>query len=387
VLLALKYNLRGLFVRRASTMLTVLGIGATVAVIAGVFSLQQGFTTLFREAGRADVVVFLRPGSTNESDSVFRRTDADRLMKTVPEIAVGKDGRPLASMECYLAVRRVRLGGGETNVPFRGVQSATFEILGDDVRIEGSRFHPGADEVIVGRKLVDRIRNCRLGDVIQLNTSPMRVVGILDHDGPFASEIWGDFDRVGQALHRDAANRVIARVLPGTDVEALDARLRESKEVPAKVLTEREYLGQQTSALSITLIFLGAFLGIVMGTAAVFTATNTMLSAVAARTHEIGILLATGFRPWTIFASFLFESLVLGLIGGAVGCLLALPLNGVETGATNFNTFTEIAFAFRVTPRVLVAAVTFAVVLGLLGGAVPAWRAARMRPIQALRRH
>jgi putative ABC transport system permease protein len=383
----LSYNLRSLLVRRSATLLTVIGIGATVTVLAGVLSLRQGFTTLFAEAGREDVALFLRPGSTSEGDSIWRRDKADRLIKTLPEIARDETGRPRASMECYLAVRRFRVGGGETNVPVRGVQPMSLEIHGDGVSIaEGRPFRPGADEVIVGRKLVDRIRDCRLGDVIQLNTSPLRVVGIFDSDGPFASEIWGDLDRMLEALNRPSPSRVIAHLAPGVDVAALDERLRADKELPAKVMTERAYLVSQTGVLATTLEFLGMFLGVVMGIAAVFTATNTMLSAIAARTHEIGILLAAGFRPFSIFLSFLFEALVLGLLGGAAGCLMALPLNGVETGATNFNTFTEVAFAFRVTPDVLITAVVFALALGLLGGAVPAWKAARLEPVEALRR-
>lgn len=387
MMLPLSYNLRSLFVRRASTLLTVVGIGATVAVLAGVLALQQGFETLFSAAGRTDLAIFLRPGATNEGDSIFRRDKAERLIKTLPELATDAAGRPLGSMECYLAVRRFRLDGGETNVPVRGVEPMSFALYGPDIEItEGKPFQPGADEVIVGRKLVNRIRNCRLGDVIQLNTTPLKVVGIFENDGPFASEIWGDLDRMLQALQRPSPNRVVGKLRDGTDIAGLDDRLRGDKEVPAKVLTEREYLSSQTAFLSATLLFLGGFLAVVMGTAAVFTATNTMLAAVAARTHEIGILLATGFRPLPIFLSFLFEALVLGVLGGAVGIALALPLNGMETGATNFNTFTEVAFAFRVTPMVLGTAITFALVLGLLGGAVPAWRAARLPPIDALRR-
>jgi len=382
------YNLRSLFVRRSSTLLTVLGIGATVAVLAGVLALQQGFATLFAEAGRDDLVLFLRPGSTNEGDSIWQRDRAERLIKTLPEIETDAAGRPVAAMECYLAIRRPRLGGGETNVPMRGVEPLSLVLHDDVVEVEtgGRWFTPGADEVVVGEKLVGRIENCEFGDVIQINTTPMRVVGIMKSDGPFASEIWGDFERMLEALQRPEPNRVVARLKAGVDVEDLDTRLRKHKETPAKAMTERKYLTDQTQALSIILLSLGGFLAIVMGTAAVFTATNTMLSAIAARTHEIGILLATGFRPVPIFFSFLIEALILGLLGGGVGCLLALPLNGVETGTTNFQTFTEIAFAFRVTPTVLVTAVIFSLVLGLLGGAIPAWRAARMTAIDALRR-
>lgn len=383
----LSYNLRSLLVRRSATLLTVLGIGATVAVLAGVLALQQGFATLFEENGRDDVVVFLRQGSTNEGDSVFSLERAQILMKTLPDIERPVDGQPLVSAEMYLAVRRRKIDGGETNVPVRGVQQGTFRILGGDIRFEeGRNFAPGTDEVVVGRKLADRIRDCRLGDTLVVNTTPFKVVGIFDHTGPFKSEIWGDRDRLAEALERPVYNRVIAMLKPGTDLAELKERMESDPQVPCKVMTEREYMSSQTQAFSFVLRALGFFLAVIMGVAAVFTATNTMLAALAARTNEIGILLSLGFKPWAIFVSFLFESLVLGLLGGAAGCLMALPINGVDTGAMNFQTFTEVAFAFRVTPEVLATAVSFALVLGLLGGALPALRAASLRPTEALRR-
>ncbi len=387
MLVPLRYNLRHLVVRRTATLLTVLGIAATVAIFAGVLALEAGFRTLFEDAGRDDLLVFLRPGTVSEGESVWRRPMADRLIKTLPEIRRDAEGAPLAAMELYLAVRRFRVGGGETNVPVRGLEQRSFDIYGDTVRIvEGRRFRPGTDEVIVGRRLVDRIRGCHLGDVIQLNTTPLNVVGVFDCDGPFASEIWGDLDRMQATLSRPEPSRVVALMALGADVAALKERLKEEKEIPAEVFTEREYLAAQTSALSGALRGLGMFLAIVMGTAAVFTAANTMLAAVASRTHEIGILRATGFRPLAVFVAFLLESLALGILGGAVGCAIMVPLHGLETGATNFNTFTEVAFAFRVTPGVLRDAVLFSLLLGLAGGAVPAWRASHLRPVAALRR-
>lgn len=404
MLVPLSYNLRSLWVRRSATLLTVLGIASTVAVVSGVLALQQGFATLYSDNGRDDIAVFLRPGASSEGESSFRRDLGLELIKRLPEIAPGADGAPLASMECYLAVRRFRLGGDgtqETNVPIRGVQPGTFELRGDDLRIvEGRKFEPGTDEIIVGAKLVDRIRDCRVGDVLTLNTTPLRVVGVFECKGPFESEIWGDLDRLLAALERYGPNRVIARLRPeaygpatnpeelgyDTELGALAERVKNDTQVPAKVWTEREYMTSQTSALSFVLAFLGGFLGLVMGIAAVFTATNTMLSAIAARTHEIGILKATGFRPFAILLSFLFEACVLGLAGGVIGGLASFAINGVQTGTTNFQTFTEVSFAFKVTPVVLGVAIGFSLALGLFGGLIPAWRAARMTPTEALRR-
>lgn len=386
-LVPLSYNLRSLWVRKSATFLTVISIGATVAVIAGVLALQQGFVTLFAQGGRTDLAVFLRPGTNSEGNSIFQAERGDELKKSTPEIAEDENGLPLASAETYLAVRRFKLDGGETNVPIRGVEPMTMKLRENELRIlEGRTFVPGRDEVIVGANLTRRLRNCQIGETVQLNTVPFTVVGTFTDDGPFASEIWGDLDRISDALDRLGYSRVIARIREGVDMEAFAERLSNDERVPAKVFTEREYLAAQTNALGGTLQGLAGFLGIIMGLAAIFTTKTTMLAALAARTHEIGVLAAVGFKPLAIFFSFLFEALVLGILGGLAGILMSLPLNGVETGTMNFATFTEVAFAFRVTPSVLVTAITFAVLLGLVGGAIPAWRAARMKPVDAMRR-
>ena len=385
-LVPLSYNLRSLFVRKSATMLTVISVGATVAVIAGVLALQQGFVTLFSQGGREDIVVFLRPGSKSEGNSGFATRLADTLIKETPEIAENADGLPLASAETYLAVRLFKVAGGETNVPVRGVQPMTMELRNEDLRLlEGRPFRPGTDEVIVGSKLAQYIRGCQVGERVQFNTVPFTVVGIFTDDGPYASEIWGDLDRMVDALQRPVYNRVIAKLRDGVDVAAFAEARENDPRVPASVMTEREYLASQTGVLGLTLQILAGFLGLIMGTAAVFTTTTTMLAALASRTHEIGVLGSIGFRPVSIFIAFMTESLLLGLMGGAVGALMTLPLNGIETGTMNFQTFTEVAFAFRVTPQVLVTSIVFAIALGLIGGAIPAWRAARMKPVDALR--
>lgn len=387
-LVPFSYNTRSLLVRKSATLLTVFGIGATVAVVSGVLALQQGFERLFTDAGREEVVVMVRSGATDEGSSLLSRSQADTLIKSSTEIAVDQQGRQLAALESYLAVRRFKLDGGETNVPVRGVQPATFRIAGESLRIvEGQEFSPGADEVIVGSKLTRRIRDCRVGDVIVFNTTPFRVVGVFDYDGPFASEIWGDVERISEALGRQAYSRAIAVLKPDVTPEQYATRVRDDLQIPVDVVTEREFLTRQTRALSTTLMVLGSALALIMGIAAVFTATNTMLAALAARTREIGILLSIGFRPFTIFLSFLLEAVLLCLLGGLVGCLLTVPLNGIETGTTNYQTFTEVAFAFQVTPRVLVTAILFSTLLGLIGGAWPAWRACRLAPTAAMRRH
>ncbi len=386
-LVPLNYNLRSLLVRRSTTLLTVISIGATVAVIAGVQALQQGFVTLFEQGGRPDVAVFLRPGATTENQSGFTKESAEYILKSTPEIAVDENGQPLAGAENYMAVRLFKLGGGETNVPVRGVQPMTMTIRADDLQIlEGRTFKPGHDEVIVGENLSRRIKGCQIGEVIRLNTVPFTVVGIFTDEGTFSSEIWGDLDRMGVALQRTVYNRVIGVLAEGVDPLEFAELMEDDSQVPSKVMTEDAYLRSQTGMLSATLLGLAGFLAVIMGVAAVFTTMTTMQAALAARTHEIGILACLGFRPVAIMLSFLFESLVLGLFGGLVGIALTLPLNGIETGTTNVVTFTEIAFAFRITPHVLGTAIVFSTLLGLVGGVVPAFRAARMSAVESLRR-
>lgn len=386
-LVPLNYTVRSLFTRRSTTILTICSMGATVAVLAGVLALQQGFATMFVEHGRTDLVVLLRPGATSEGESAFPRDRSDILIKSSPEIALGSDGQPLASAEVYLAVRRFKVDGGETNVPIRGVQPKTFEIHGDGLQIvNGRNFQPGTDEVIVGQSLVGRIRNCQIDATIMLNTTPFKVVGVFNSKGSFQSEIWGDADRMLAALNRRSFSRLIAVLKDPSKVEAFSKRLENDKQVPAKLQTEKAYLESQTLALSVTFFFLGSLLAVIMGIAAVFTGTNAMLSALTARMGEIGILMSVGYRPFAIFLAFQLEAIVIGLAGGLLGCLLVLPLNGIRTGTTNFSTFTEVAFAFRTTPLVLAVAIGFSIFLGLFGGAIPAIRAARMKPTEALRR-
>ena len=385
-LVPLRYNLRSLWVRASSTLLTVCAIGATVAVLAGMLSLQQGFAVLFQERGRSDLAVFLRKGAKSEGESGLTREQCAVLQKEVPEVELDAAGKPLASAEVFLAVRLRKFDGGETNVAIRGVEPATFAIHGDDVRIVDGRMPtPGTDELIVGEGLVERIRNCLPGDTLRINTGTFRIVGTFAGKGGYRSEIWGDLERLSEALQRPVRSRVLAKVKSGTDLEAVQKRYESDLRTQPKVMTERAYLATQTEDLTKRFSILGGFLAVIMGLGAIFTGTNSMLAAIGARTHEIGILKAIGYRPLPIFLSFLGEAVLLGLLGGLLGCVLVLPFQGAETGTMN-ETFSEVTFAFRTTPFVMVTAVSFAMLLGLVGGLFPAWRASAMTPTQALRR-
>ncbi|UCF68044.1 MAG: ABC transporter permease [Acidobacteriota bacterium] len=384
--LPLRYTLRSVAVRRGSAILTALGIAMTVAVFAGIIALRQGFEQVYRPRGREDVVVYLRLGANSEGESGIGRQTVDILVKERPEIARDAQGRPLAAAEMFLAVFLEKTDGGLTNVPLRGIQPRSIELQGEQLRLVEGRWPSfGSDEVVVGRPLTTRIENCQLGDTLTLNITPFEVVGVFEHEGAQGSEIWGDADRMMDALERPFFQRVIARVRPATDVEALADELKNDARTPVQLRTERDYLARQTVALGAALTWLASFLTLIMGIAAVLGAINTMLASVAARTHEIGVLLAIGYPRRSVFLSFLLEAGVIGLAGGLLGVLFVLPLDGMQTGTTNWNTFTDVSFAVQVTPALIGRAFGLSFVLGLIGGALPALRAAALRPIEAMR--
>lgn len=385
-MLPLRYSLRNVLVRRASAALTILGIGLTVTVFAGVIALRDGFQSVYTVGGDPDIAIYLRPGAGSEGESVVLRDQAEILVKERPEIARNAAGRPLAAMESFLAVYLETVDGGLVNVPLRGIQEMSIELMDENVQlVEGRWLEFGTDEIVVGRPLTQRMRGAQVGDSITLNMTPFTVVGVFEHVGAQNSEVWGDVERMMEALDRPFLQRVVARVVPGTDFDALSRELSADVRTPMKVMAEPAYLLSQTTMLGIALQVLAGFLTLIMGGSAVLGATNTMLSSVGARTHEIGVLLAVGYSRTSIFLTFLLESAVIGLLGGVVGVLLVLPFDGLQTGMMNFNTFTDVSFAFRVTPSSMGTSFTLAFALGLVGGAIPAWRAARQQPVEALR--
>jgi len=408
--LPIGYSWRNLLVRRVSTLFTALGIALTVAVFCGVFSLRNGFQQLYRPRGSLELALYLRPGATSEGESGITREQANILLKERPEIVRDAAGEPMAAAETYLAVYMKKLDGGLTNVPLRGVQPMSFRVHEvPPTIVEGRMLQWGADEIIVGEPLTGRMQGCRVGETVTLNLTPFRVVGVFTAPGAYGGEIWGDVERMMEALERPAFQRVIARIDPlaverevdvaavneeraagglaplPTALEALSEELRDDPRAPLQILSEREYLAKQTSFLSAGLLVLALFLTVIMGVAAVLGAMNTMIAAVSARTHEVGVLLAIGYRPRQVFGAFLVESALIGVVGGLLGLCIVAPFHGIETGATNWNTFTDVSFSFMLSPQIVGIAFGVAFILGLVGGALPAYSAARLEPVDALR--
>lgn len=385
--LPLQYNLRNLVVRRAMTLMTAGGIALVVAVLVLTLALAHGFSATLVATGRADNAMIVRGGATSEMMSSVTRETA-RVVAADPAVARGADGEPLALPELVVLVNLVRRSDPalSSNVTVRGVDPRVLD-LRPDVRLrEGRLFRPGLDEVVVGRGLGTRFAGCRLGETIRMGGRDWRVVGVFDAGGSgFDSEIWGDCEVFLPVFERDGYSSLTVRLRDVALLPALQARLAADPRLQVEASIEREYYRAQSGQLATVIRALGLFLVVVMAAGAVFGALNTMYAAVGSRSREIATLLALGFPPRAILASFLVESVLLCLAGGVLGCLLALPVHGVSTGTTNWSSFSEVAFEFRLTPGILATGLLASVLLGLVGGWFPA-RAAARRPVsEALR--
>jgi ABC-type lipoprotein release transport system permease subunit len=382
------YNIRSVSQRPVSTMLTALGIALVVAVFIAMLALANGFIAALVKTGSPENVLLLRRGADNEMASSIPR-EAISILASSPHIATAADGRPLISPETYLVINIPRLGGNEfevANVVVRGVSDKAFELRRNIKVIEGQRFASGQSEICVGSKLQGRFNNVNIGDVLRFANRDWKVVCRFTADGSsFESEIWGENEQFLNVFRGNAFQDVAFRLKDPAGFDDAKRAFLADQRIQIDAHRESEFYASQSELLGNILRFLAIMITAIMSVGAVFGAVNTMYAAVSSRTPEIAVLLTLGFHPRSVLASFLAESAVIAFIGGVLGCLLALPINGVVTSTTNWASFSEIAFAFRVTPQLLIAGLTFAVVMGVIGGFFPARRASRLPVIQALR--
>ena len=382
------YNVRSVTQRPVSTLLTALGIALVVAVFVAMLALANGFIAALVKTGSADNVLLLRKGADSELSSSIPR-EAISIISASPHIATAADGKPLVSPETYIVINIPRLNGGAfdvANVVARGVSDKAFEVRRSIKIVEGRKFASGQSEICVGSKLKGRFNNVNVGDVLRFSNRNWNVVCRFTADGSsFESEIWGENEQF-QSVFRGGAFQDVAFRLkdPGAYEDVKRAFLADQR-MQLDAHRESEFYASQSELLGNILRFLAIMITSIMSVGAVFGAVNTMYAAVSSRTPEIAVLLTLGFHPRSVLASFLAESAVIAFIGGVLGCLLALPINGVVTSTTNWSSFSEIAFAFRVTPQLLGAGLVFAVVMGVVGGFFPARRASKLPVIQALR--
>jgi len=385
--LPLSYNVHNVRVRWQVTLLAVCGIALVVAVFAVLMSMSEGFRLALRATGRDDNAMIVQRGSASELTSAVPIADRNQIVAD-ERIARDAEGRPLASWEWVVVIGLAKMTDGvPINVTLRAVTPRAFEVRSGIDVVDGRNFTPGLDEVIVGKRLTDRIRGMEVGGTVKYQQKEFRIVGIFESNGgSFESEIWGDFDVLGALFQRGSgSNSLVVRMRDAGEIEALDRWIRAQPQMQLQAVPEREYYEEQAGSLAAILRSLASFVAFVMGIGAVFGAMNTMYAIVVARTREIGTLRALGFSRRAILISFLIESTVLALAGGALGCLLALPMNGFSTGTGQTQSFSEIAFTFRITPEILLVGLGFALVMGVLGGLLPAMRGARMPITTALR--
>lgn len=383
--LPLKYNLRNLTVRKSSTLATALTIGLTVAVFLMVMALARGIDLTLASSGEPLNLIVLREGSTAELNSDVTREKLNDLKYLDGVVREGDE--PIAAPEAMSLIYKPRKGMTQgSNVIVRGVGPMSTRLRTGFSLVSGRMFEAGLTEAIVSKRIATRFQGLDVGDKFRVQTTDFTVVGMFEAGGKaFESEIWVDVNSLATATKRDSFTSVLLRVKDEATMESLGKRISEDQRLQLKALSERQFYEDQQGIASGLLKGVGVFISFIMAVGAAFAGMNTMYAAVARRTKEIGALRVLGFGRFSILVAFMLESLGIALIGVVIGILLALPLNFVSTGTSNWTTFSELAFNFRVTPDLMLAALIFGLGIGLIGSFLPSFRASRFKIVDALR--
>ena len=382
----IRYNIRNLKLRKGLTIMTSLGIALTVTTAIFLMALLAGLDRAFVTSGDAQNVLVMRKGSQAELSGGFDAALFPTL-KTLPGIAKDSHVEPMASGEWVVVIVLPRADGtGEVNVTVRGMMPDGLELRPKVKIIEGRWFNQGQREVVVSESIKKRFAHANIGDTLQFGKGPWTVVGVFDAGGSaYESEIWGDVNQMASDFDRQGGfASAYLRATDPVSADALKHRVSDDQRLKLEGMLETEYYAKQTSS-GAPIKYIGWVVAIIMAIGSSFAAMNTMYAAVAYRSREIATLRVIGFSRPSILTSFVFESVLLSLLGAAVGIVLMLPFNGMTTGTSNAVTFSEIVFSLRMTPVVVGVAIAFAVIMGLFGGMAPAWHAARRDILGALR--
>ncbi len=381
----ISYNIRNLIVRKATTLMTAAGIAMTIAVLLAIMGLVSGLNSAFAAAGDPLNVLVMRKGGNAELTSLLTQQQFE-IVKSFPGIAAGPDGQPMASLEVVSVINLPSKANptGENvtlrGLSLRGVQMRKLKLAA------GRWFQPGQREVVVGKFIAKQYPNAQIGNELKFGKGNWTIVGIMD-GGKSAvnSEIFADGNAVASDFNRpDTYSSALLQATDESAAQALQRSLEADRRLNVTVMSEKAYYALQTvSAMPIQ--FLGTFVCIIMAVGSCFAAMNTMYAAVARRGKEIGTLRVLGFTRGSILLSFFLESLLLSLVGGIIACLVVLPLNNVTTGLGNFVTFSQTSFNFRIGPEIMVIGLLFALILGAIGGLLPARQAAKKEILTALR--
>ena len=381
------YNVRSVRARWASAIVAVMGIAGTVGVFVAMLSLAKGFRATLVSSGSPDNALIVRGGATSEMTSGVA-LDAVKVIQDAPGIARGPNG-PLVTPEAVLMAPIPLISTGtDANVQLRGVSPNVLEIRKSVKIVQGRMFQPGLGEVVVGKNATKTYSGLTLGNTISLGKMHWQVVGIFDAGGSaFDSEVWGDSHLLTAAYDRPDTffQSATAHLASPEALTQLKDALTSDPRLNVDVTREIDYYAKQSTRMTTLITTLGGFVAFIMAIGAVFGALNTMYSAVADRGKEIATMRALGFGGPSIVVSFLIEALLISFVGGLLGCLAVLRLNGLTTSTINFQTFSNLAFAFKITPGLLAEGIVFALVMGVLGGFFPAVRAARLPVATALR--
>jgi putative ABC transport system permease protein len=381
------FNLRSIPERMGSALTAAVGIAGVVGVLVGVLAIAEGFRGSLVNTASPEVAIVLREGAENEMASGLAR-DVTRMIADAPGIARNESGA-IASAELFVIINLPkRSTGTDANVPLRGVQQTAYEVRGNIEIVEGRHFEPGKNEVIVGTGALRSFSGLDLGSEVKMGQVTWKVVGIFTAAGGVAeSEIWADGEVLAPAYNRsDSFQSVAVRLESKDKFQEFEDALTSDPRLTVKTMLQADFYAEQSKMMTLFITTIGFFIASLMAIGALFGALNTMYSAVAARTREISTLRALGFGRGPVVVSILVESVILSLAGGAIGALAAyLLFDGYRASTMNFSSFSQVTFAFRVTPPLLALAIVFATLIGLIGGILPAIRAARLPIASGLR--
>ena len=382
----LSYSFRNLWTRRLTTIFTASGMALVVFVFAAILMLSEGLKKTLVETGSYDNVVAIRNAAGAEVQSNIDRLSAS-LVETQPEIATGTDGRKLVARELVVLINLQKRGSTKPGqVVIRGVTENSF-ILRPQVRLVKGRLpKPGSSELVAGMSIAERFKGGGLGETLHFSMRDWNVVGVFDAGNTgFNSEIWGDVDQLMQSFRRPVYSSIIFRLRAPSEFEKVKTRIETDPRLTLEAKRETQYYADQSEMMAKFLRILGISLTLIFSIGAVIGAMITMYASVSNRTSEIGTLRALGFQRRNILYSFIAEAVLLGLTGGSIGLFFASFLQLFTISTLNFQTFSELAFSFTLTFEIFWKSLSFSLIMGLVGGVLPAFRAARMNIVEALR--
>ncbi len=382
----LTYSFKNTFARKLTAGLTLLGIALVVFVFCAVLMLAYGLQKTLVETGQPDNAIIVRRSATTEVVSIVGRDQFD-VARTDAAIAKSADGKSLVTGEILVLINLVKRGSDKpTNVPVRGVNGESMTLRPQVKLIEGRMWRPGTSEIIAGKQLPKSFYGAELGSKIKFGQREWEIVGIFDGGGSgFESEVWGDIDQMMAAFERPVYSSITLKLRDPSDFPALKERLESDRRLTVDVYEEKDYYRRQSSSFTTFITVLGLFVSLVFSMGAIVGAMITMYAAVANRTVEIGTLRALGFGRGAILTAFLIEAMTLAVGGGLAGIASASLLQFLEISTTNFDTFAEIAFSFAISPGIAMQALIFSIIMGIVGGFLPAVRASRMNIVTSLK--